>query len=275
MPNVLNFENKRAYFRKELEKISRNSHHRQRLSLHIKRNNIFTEAFAQLGHKSPSDLLGSLHVDFTGERGADAGGLTRDFFIELSRAMFNPNYSLFNLTSNGVTYYPNSQSFVNPDHLNFFKFIGRMIGKALFDGHLLECYFSKPLYKMMVGQDITFEDQQDLDNDYFRSCRWGIENKIDDQELYFTVTTDYFGRIEEKELIPGGQNVKVNDENKIEYFEKMGYFRMYESIKQQIDSFLQGFHELIPKNLARIFSPSEMELLISGLPNFDRKWVFD
>jgi E3 ubiquitin-protein ligase HUWE1 len=118
--------------------------------------------------------------------------------------MFNPNYSLFNLTSNGVTYYPNSQSFVNPDHLNFFKFIGRMIGKALFDGHLLECYFSKPLYKMMVGQDITFEDQQDLDNDYFRSCRWGIENKIDDQELYFTVTTEYFGKIEEKELIPGG-----------------------------------------------------------------------
>jgi hypothetical protein len=33
-----------------------------------------------------------------------------------------------------------------------------MIGKALFDGHLLECYFSKPLYKMMVGEDISFED---------------------------------------------------------------------------------------------------------------------
>jgi E3 ubiquitin-protein ligase HUWE1 len=89
------------------------------------------------------------------------------------------------------------------------------------------------------------------------------------------VTTEYFGKIEEKELIPGGQNIKVTDENKIAYFEKMGYFRMYESIKQQIDSFLQGFHELIPKNLARIFSPSEMELLISGLPNFDRKYFKD
>ena len=159
MPNVLNFENKRVYFRKELELKAGGRHqHRQRLHLHIKRSNIFPEAYAQLGHKSVNELLGALHVDFTGERGADAGGLTRDFFIELSRAMFNPNYSLFNLTSNGVTYYPNSQSYVNPDHLNFFKFIGRMIGKALFDGHLLECYFSKPLYKMMVGLDITFED---------------------------------------------------------------------------------------------------------------------
>lgn len=80
------------------------------------------------------------------------GGVTRDFMIELSRAMFNPNYSLFNLTSNGVSYYPNAQSYVNPDHLNFFKFIGRVIGKAVFDGNLLECYFSKPLYKCMVGE---------------------------------------------------------------------------------------------------------------------------
>jgi hypothetical protein len=46
------------------------------------------------------------------------------------------------------------------------------------------------------------------------------------------VTTDYFGRIEEKELIPGGSEIRVTDENKVEYFEKMGYFRMYESIKK-------------------------------------------
>lgn len=86
-----------------------------------------------------------------GERGLDAGGLTRDFYIELSRAMLNPDYSLFTLSSNGVSYYPNNKSYVNSEHLNYFKFIGRMIGKALFDGHLLDCYFSKPLYKMMIG----------------------------------------------------------------------------------------------------------------------------
>lgn len=115
------------------------------------RKNIFTEAYSQLGHKNAKELLGPLHIDFAGERGVDAGGLTRDFFIELSKDMFNLKYGLFTLTSNGVSYHPNSQSYINADHLNFFKFIGRMIGKALFDGQLLECYFSKPLYKMMVG----------------------------------------------------------------------------------------------------------------------------
>lgn len=103
-------------------------------------------------------MKGRLYIEFVGEAGVDAGGLARDFFIELSRSMFNPNYSLFKLTSNGVTYYPNDQSHVNPEHLNYFRFVGRIIGKALFDGHLLECYFSKPLYKMMVGEDLCFED---------------------------------------------------------------------------------------------------------------------
>ena len=87
------------------------------LSIQVNRSDIFTETYAQLGNKPASELLGRLRVDFIGEKGQDAGGLTRDFFIELSRAMFGPNYSLFNLTDNGVTYYPNPQSSVNPDHL--------------------------------------------------------------------------------------------------------------------------------------------------------------
>jgi hypothetical protein len=37
----------------------------------------------------------------------DVGGLTRDFFIELSKEMFNPNYSLFTKSANGSTYMPN------------------------------------------------------------------------------------------------------------------------------------------------------------------------
>lgn len=157
MPNILNFSNKSVYFRKEIEKMKREQRFGS-VSVSIRRKEIFMESYAQLGHKSAAELKGNLNVEFVNEKGVDAGGLTRDYFIELSRAMFNPNYSLFKLSSNGVSYYPNDQSFVNPDHLNFFKFIGRIIGKALFEGQLLECYFSKPLYKMMVGDDLLFED---------------------------------------------------------------------------------------------------------------------
>lgn len=40
-------------------------------------------------------------------------------------------------------------------------------------------------------------------------------------------------------------------------------------MKEQIDAFLKGFYELIPKEQVSIFSYHELELLISGLPNFD------
>jgi hypothetical protein len=204
MPNILNFENKRAYFKKEIEKIKKSHIRMSDISLRVKRKDIFMETYAQLGHKPVEALWGKLTVNFVGEAGSDLGGLSRDFFVELSRAMFNPHYSLFKLSSNGVTYYPNVHSSVNPNHLNFFKFIGRMIGKALFDGQLLECYFSKPLYKMMVGDELTFEDQKDLDDDAYRGLKWTLNNDIEGQEMYFSVDSDFFGKIESKELVPGG-----------------------------------------------------------------------
>lgn len=69
------------------------------------------DAFHQLQGKTINELKGKLHISFTGERGQDAGGLTRDFYTELSREMFNPGYSLFNLSSSGATYYPNPHSY--------------------------------------------------------------------------------------------------------------------------------------------------------------------
>lgn len=108
--------------------------------------------------------------------------------IELSKAMFNPNYSLFNLTSNGVSFYPNPQSYVNPDHLNFFKFIGRVIGKAVFDGNLLECFFSRPLYKCMVGEQLQFGDLEDMDHDFSRNCRWGLQNDVECLDLHYVAS---------------------------------------------------------------------------------------
>ena len=37
----------------------------------------------------------------------------------------------------------------------------------------------------------------------------------------------------------------------------------------QIDSFLEGFHDLVPPELISIFDAQELELLISGLPDID------
>lgn len=107
--------------------------------------------------------------------------------------MFYPDYALFTLCSNGTSFHPNTDSNVNPDHLQFFRFVGRMIGKALNDGHYLECHFSKPFYKMILGQDLLFEDLLGLENVLHSGYTYTLENELYDDEMTFTHDEEYFG----------------------------------------------------------------------------------
>lgn len=44
---------------------------------------------------------------------------------------------------------------------------------------------------------------------------------------------------------------------------------MANTIKRQIESFLEGLHDVIPKELLALFDHRELELMISGLPEID------
>ena len=74
------------------------------------------------------------------EEGADAGGLFKEFLTNLIEIVFNPNYGLFVLTPNDNLLYPNpaSEMLFGPNHLHFFRFLGRILGKAVFDGITVE-----------------------------------------------------------------------------------------------------------------------------------------
>lgn len=45
--------------------------------------------------------------------------------------------------------------------------------------------------------------------------------------------------------------------------------KMKTEIKDQIDAFLEGFHELIPVESIQYFTSEELEILMSGLPTID------
>lgn len=78
-----------------------------------------------------------------------------------------------------------------------------------------------------------------------------------------------FGKTEVKELKPDGTNIVVTEANKREYVQLACQMKMTGSIQVQIKSFLEGFYEVIPKDLISIFNEQELELLISGLPSID------
>lgn len=71
------------------------------------------------------------------------------------------------------------------------------------------------------------------------------------------------------DLKTNGRNIPVTEETKREYVKLVCIEKMTNSIKAQIDSFLEGFYEIIPKQLISIFDEQELELLIAGLPTID------
>jgi E3 ubiquitin-protein ligase HUWE1 len=272
-PKVLEFDNKRNYFTRRVHSRGAEPRHpHPPLQLAVRRAEVFLDSFKSLYFKSADELkYGKLNVRFHGEEGVDAGGVTREWFQVLARGMFNPNYALFiPVAADRTTFHPNRLSGVNSEHLMFFKFIGRIIGKALYEGRVLDCHFSRAVYKNILGRAVSIKDMETLDLDYYKSLLWMLENDITDIITEtFAIETDAFGEKQVIDLIPNGHDIPVTQENKEEYVQRVVEYRLVESVREQLDNFLKGFHEIIPPDLISIFNEQELELLISGLPEID------
>jgi len=55
-------------------------------------------------------------------------------------------------------------------------------------------------------------------------------------------------------LKDGGDSLPVSQENKREFVQLSAQYRLYSSIKEQIENLLAGFYEIIPKDLVTIVS---------------------
>ena len=271
----LDFDVKRQWFRTCLRRLRQHASRRHGgLRLHIRRKHVFEDAYHQLTVRNAEEMRGRLSITFRDEEGVDAGGLSREFFAILAKEMFNPNYALFTSTEDGCTFQPNPNSSINPDHLHYFRFVGRIVGKAISDGYLLDAHFTRSLYKHMLGVKPTHHDMEAIDPDYYKNLKLILEHNLDDigLELTFSIEDHSFGRLQTIDLLPNGRNIKVTEESKEQYVSLVCQHRMTTSIKSQIKAFLEGFHEMVRPELIAIFTAKELELLISGLPDID---IFD
>ena len=271
-PKVLEFDNKRSYFAKQTQARHRQRHPQPPLQLQVRRSEVFLDSFKSLYFKSAEEMkYGKLSVRFHNEEGVDAGGVSREWWSTLARGMFDPNYALWQpVASDKTTFHPSALSSVNDEHLMFFKFIGRIIGKAVHEGRVLDCHFSRAVYKKILGRPISIKDMESLDIDYYKSLLWILENDITDIiSEDFSVVTEVFGEEKVIDLIPDGRNIPVTEENKADYVQKLVEHRLIGSVKDQLDNFVLGFHDIVPADLVSIFNESELELLISGLPEIN------
>jgi len=270
MPQCLDFDNKRAYFRSQLRSRRLESRY-ETIRLRVRRNEIFMDSYHQLRMRTGEEMRAKIQVQFQGEEGIDAGGVGKEWYSALAKEIFNPNYALFvQAGGKACTYHPNPMSYVNRDHLQFFQFIGRVIGKAIHDGHNLEAWFTRGFYKHMLGRKVIPADLEAFDPEYFSNLKWMLDHDITNiVELYFSAESDELGQQKVVDLKPNGRVLPVTNDNKHEYIQLMSEHKMTNSVRAQIDAFLKGLHEIVPAELLSLFDDKELELLISGLPDID------
>jgi len=109
------------------------------------------------------------------------------------------------------------------------------------------------------------------DYSFYQGLNYLMEHLVADlgYDLNFSTEVQEFGITEVRDLKPNGRNIIVNEENKQEYIRLVCQMKMTGAIRKQLNAYLEGFYDIIPKRLISIFNEQELELLISGLPTVD------
>jgi hypothetical protein len=205
------------------------------------------------------------------EAGVDSGGLLREFVSELCARAFSPAFGLFTRTPDGLLY-PNPAARLahqNGDHLRLFSLLGAMLGKAVFEGIVIDALFAPFFLGALRGRQQFFhvlDDVRQLDAEVHKNLAY-LRNSQEDVEalgLTFTVARDDFGAQEEVELVARGRDMAVTAANKFLYVQLVAKHYIVDRLAPQTQAFVQAFHSVVPPAALQSFSEPELQILVSG-----------
>eukprot|EP00828_Plagiopyla_frontata_P008790 TRINITY_DN14452_c0_g1_i4.p1 TRINITY_DN14452_c0_g1~~TRINITY_DN14452_c0_g1_i4.p1 ORF type:complete len:258 (-),score=55.90 TRINITY_DN14452_c0_g1_i4:104-877(-) len=148
--------------------------------------------------------------------------------------------------------------------------LGRLIAKCIIDPKFqIGISFTKSFLKHITNQTLVIQDIEDIDASLSQQLKWILENDVTDLDLTYSMNQDICGQIVEISLIPNGNEIPVTNENKKEYVKTFCQTKMTYAIKQQLESFLLGIYDIIPKQAFALLNANDLGLLLAGMPNFD------
>ncbi|EGR31227.1 ubiquitin- protein ligase, putative, partial [Ichthyophthirius multifiliis] len=200
------------------------------------------------------------------EKGLDQGGLFKEFLISLTEIIFDKNFELFQQNEQ-YQLYPNESSEVNfgKNHLEIFHFIGNILGKVIYYNLQIEPVFSIFFLRHIIGKNNSFKELKYYDKQIYKNLKYIYQTQnIQDLQLTFEITNPIKQQIE---LCFNGKNIQVDNQNKKNFINLFAYQKMTKSIENQLNHFLNGFYEIIPKQWLMLFNEHEISEIISGQNN--------
>lgn len=239
----------------------------------VRRQHLLHDSIEAVMSLSPHDLNKIWRFEFSKEPAIDAGGLAREWFQLVTEEIFNPDMGLWLPTQGNqmsMRINPASEISCPEDHLIYFRFLGRVMGKALFDGQLVAGHMVRHLYKHILGWPVMFDDLEIPDEEYYNSLKSLLElDNVEDVCADFTFTENALGENRVVPLMENGQDVDVTNDNLPEFLEANLRYHMMDRVKPQLTELLLGFFDVIPEPLLTIFDFQELELLMCGVPVID------
>lgn len=278
IPFVLPFENRVQIFRQfvdndrtrlgfQRDRFTRGKRHKAI----IRRDHLAEDAYGTLNGLG-SALKGSIEIVFKDEHGfeesgIDGGGLFKELLTSLTKEAFDTDRGLWLETSQHELY-PNPHAYARgEDSLSWYQFMGRILGKALYEGILVEVRFAAFFLAKWLGKQSYLDDLASLDEELYKGLVQlkNYEGNVEDLSLNFTVTEDEFGVSREVPLVPNGADVPVTNENRTRYILLTAHYKLNSSSAKQCEAFFAGLSDIIPERFLRLFNQQELRVLVGGV----------
>jgi ubiquitin-protein ligase E3 C len=272
----------------------------------IRRDSVFEDAYEQFydlgeGLKEPIQITFVDQFD-TVEAGIDGGGVTKEFLTSVTNEAFRaedgPNLFVANdqnllypnpsaidereelLRQAGIREKSSEWKENTNDLLRQYEFLGRIVGKCLYEGILVDIGFAGFfLLKWAAsgaagsesGYRASINDLRDLDESLYQGLMKlkNYPGDVEDFSLDFTITDTIQSpgmptKTVTRELKPGGSNISVTNENRVLYVSYVARHRLQVQPFRQTQAFLKGLGEIIKPSWLSMFNQSELQTLIGG-----------
>ncbi|KAA8582269.1 hypothetical protein FQN60_009009 [Etheostoma spectabile] len=268
------FQDKVNFFQRELRHIH-SKRPRTKTCLKITRHSLLDSSLKATRNFSVSDWSKNFEVVFQDEEALDWGGPRREWFELVCKTLFDTSNQLFTRFSD------NNQGLVHPNadrqpqlRLKMYEFAGRIVGKCLYESALGGAYkqlvrarFTRSFLAQIIGLRMNYKYFETDDQEFYKTkvC-FILNNDVSEMDLVFAEEKySKSGQLEKVvELISGGSQIAVNNENKMHYLNLLAQYRLASQVREEVEHFLKGLNELVPENLLAIFDENELELLMCG-----------
>ncbi|KAL4866283.1 hypothetical protein BDV12DRAFT_173175 [Aspergillus spectabilis] len=275
----------------------------------IRREDLFQDAFDQF-YELGEGLKEPIQITFIDkfnapEAGIDGGGVTKEFLTSVTNEAFKSTVGLRLFEENDQhLLYPSPVSVEQRkenlrqlglkesspewneqvrDLLRRYEFLGRVIGKCLYEGILVDVSFA-PFFLLKwaltgglssaqreTAYRANLNDLKDLDAGLYQGLLQlkNYPEDVEDFSLNFTVTdtiplSNGGNRTITRDLKSNGSDTAVTNQNRLVYISYIARYRLQVQPALQTNAFLQGLGQIIQPSWLSMFNQSELQTLVSG-----------